>query len=91
MRPLKIDRATVHQIGLPWHWGGGGPVVGEAANDLIVLSGDPNTSIHEAKAFVVNVRAGPDSSGTRKLAGVHDPPAGVAPDKDHPAEITEHE
>jgi formate dehydrogenase major subunit len=91
MRPLKIDRATIHQIGLPWHWGGGGPVVGDAANDLTVLSGDPNTSIHEAKAFVVNVRAGRDSSGTSKLAGVHDAPPGVAPNKDHPAEVTEHE
>ena len=24
MRPLQIDRATIHQIGLPWHWGAGG-------------------------------------------------------------------
>ena len=62
MRPLKIDRATIHQIGLPWHWGRGGPVTGDAANDLIVLSGDPNTSIHESKAFVVDVRAGRDST-----------------------------
>jgi formate dehydrogenase major subunit len=91
MRPLTIDRTTIHQIGLPWHWGGGGPVTGDAANDLILLSGDPNTSIHESKAFVVNVRAGRHSSGTLKLAGVHDTPPGVAPNRDHPAEVTEHE
>jgi formate dehydrogenase major subunit len=86
MRPLQIDRATVHQIGLPWHWGDVG-----AANDLIYLSGDPNTSIHEAKAFVCNVRAGRTSSGTAKLAGIRDSPPGVAPNRDHPAEVLEHE
>ena len=75
---------------MPWHWGPGGPVPGDAANDLVVLSGDPNTSIHEAKAFVVNVRAGRDSSGTSKLAGIRDTPPGVAPDKDHPAEFDDH-
>jgi formate dehydrogenase major subunit len=82
MKPLRIDRATIHQIGLPWHWGASG-----AANDLILLSGDPNTSIHESKAFVCNVRAGRDSSGTRRLAGVRDTPPGVAPNRDHPAEV----
>jgi formate dehydrogenase major subunit len=91
IRPLQIDRQTIHQIGLPWHWGTGGPVTGDAANDLILLSGDPNTSIHESKAFVVNVRAGRDSSGTSKLAGLRDAPPGVAPNRDHPAETLEHE
>ncbi len=81
MKPLKIERTTIHQIGLPWHWGP--PSV---ANDLILLSGDPNTSIHESKAFVCNVRAGRDSRATTLLANVHDPPPGVAPDRDHPAE-----
>jgi formate dehydrogenase major subunit len=87
MRPLQIDRATVHQIGLPWHWGSGGPDPGDAANDLILLSGDPNTSIQESKAFVVDVRAGRASTGTRGLAGIRDAPPGVAPDRDHPAEV----
>jgi formate dehydrogenase major subunit len=91
IRPLKIDRATVHQVALPWHWGFGGPDPGHAANDLIMLSGDPNTSIHESKAFVCDVRAGRTTVDTAKLAGVRDAPAGVAPNKDHPAEVTEHE
>jgi formate dehydrogenase major subunit len=91
MKPLKIDRAMVHQVGLPWHWGPGGPVTGDAANDLILLSGDPNTSIHESKAFVCNVRAGRDSRGTSLLAGIRDTPPGVAPNRDHPAETNEHE
>jgi formate dehydrogenase major subunit len=91
LKPLTIDRATIHQIALPWHWGFGGPDPGGAANDLIMLSGDPNTSIHESKAFVCNVRAGREETGTAKLAGVRDTPPGVAPDCDHPAEVTEHE
>jgi formate dehydrogenase major subunit len=91
MKPLKIDRAMIHQVGLPWHWGPGGPVKGDAANDLILLSGDPNTSIHESKAFVCNVRAGRDSRGTTLLAGIRDSPPGVAVNRDHPAETNEHE
>jgi formate dehydrogenase major subunit len=91
MRPLKIDRATVHQVALPWHWGFGGPDPGHAANDLIMLSGDPNTSIHESKAFVCNVRAGRTTADTAKLAGIRDTPPGVATNKDHPAEVREHE
>ncbi len=91
MRPLTIDRATVHQIALPWHWGFGGPDPGAAANDLITLSGDPNTSIHESKAFVCDVRAGRGGHGTQRLAGIHDAPPGVAAGRDHPAEVTEHE
>jgi formate dehydrogenase major subunit len=91
MKPLKIDRATVHQVALPWHWGFGGPDGGSAANDLIMLSGDPNVSIHESKAFVCDVRAGRGGRGTERLAGVRDSPPGVAPNRDHPAEVNEHE
>jgi formate dehydrogenase major subunit len=91
MRPLTIDRATVHQIALPWHWGFGGPDGGDATNDLTLLSGDPNVSIHESKAFVCDVRAGRSSRGTSKLAGTHDGPAHAAPNLDHPAETQDHE
>jgi formate dehydrogenase major subunit len=35
-----------------------GPDPGEAANDLIAMTGDPNVSIQESKAFVCDVRAG---------------------------------
>jgi formate dehydrogenase major subunit len=85
MKPLRIERATVHQIALPWHWGFGAPDAGDAVNDLIALTGDPNVSIHEGKAFDCDVRAGRSSSGTSLLAHV---PRGrrVAPNRDHPAE-----
>ncbi len=86
MRPLRIDGRVVHQVALPWHWGHGGPQPGDSANDLITLSGDPNTSIQESKAFVCDVRAGRRSRGSARLAGVHDPPSRVAVDEDHPAE-----
>jgi formate dehydrogenase major subunit len=89
MKPLQIAGKTVHQIALPWHWGPGGPAPGGAANDLITLSGDPNTSIHESKSFVCSVRTGREASGTARLAGVRDTPPGVAVDRDHPAETGE--
>jgi formate dehydrogenase major subunit len=55
MRPLRIDGKIVHQVGLPWHWGYQGLVTGDVVNDLSALVGDPNVSIHEAKAFVCSV------------------------------------
>ena len=86
----QIDRTLVHQVALPWHWGFGGPDGGDATNDLVMLSGDPNVSIHESKAFVCDVRAGRGSTGTSKLSGVHAPVRG-APNRDHPAETHDHE
>jgi formate dehydrogenase major subunit len=88
IKPLRMGKGTVHQIALPWHWGFGGLGSGDAANDLIAISGDPNVSIQESKAFVCNVRAGRRSGGpTARLAGVHAQPPGVAPNRDHPAEV----
>ena len=34
MRPLRIDGQTVHQVGVPYHWGSRGLVTGDSANDL---------------------------------------------------------
>ncbi len=42
---------------MPFHWGFAGETVGAIANDLTSIVGDPNVSMHEAKAFTVNVRA----------------------------------
>jgi formate dehydrogenase major subunit len=55
LRPLQIDGRTVHQVGLPWHWGYEGLVTGDVSNDLTAFIGDPNVSIHEGKAFVCNI------------------------------------
>jgi formate dehydrogenase major subunit len=55
LRPLQVAGRTVHQVGLPWHWGYEGLVTGDVSNDLTAFIGDPNVSIHEGKAFVCNI------------------------------------
>ncbi len=55
MRPFLINGRRVHQVGMPWHWGWQGIVAGDVVNQLTAMIGDPNVSIHEAKAFVCNV------------------------------------
>ncbi len=57
LRPFKIQGATIHQVGLPWHYGWVHPKDGgDSANLLTPSTGDPNTMIPETKAFMVNVR-----------------------------------
>ena len=58
MKPLKIEGRTVHQIGLPFHWGYAGVVKGDVSNDLLLLVADRNVSMHEAKSFTCNMRPG---------------------------------
>ena len=58
IRPLAVNGRVLHQIGVPFHWGYAGESVGAVANDLSPIVMDPNVSIHEAKAFTCNVRAG---------------------------------
>jgi formate dehydrogenase major subunit len=86
MRPLRMGDRLVHQVALPFHWSWAGLVTGDAANDLIALSGDPNVVIQESKALVCDVRPGRVSRGTRPLASVREPVHPVRPDQDHPAE-----
>ncbi len=75
VRPLQVAGKTLHQVCLPWHWGSYASsedgVTGDATNDLVVLSGDPNVSIQESKAFSCDVRAGRRSrETTARMAGV---------------------
>ena len=58
MRPLRIDGRTVHQVGLPYHWGYRGTVTGDVVNDLLAISEEPNVRIMETKALVCNVVPG---------------------------------
>jgi formate dehydrogenase major subunit len=55
MRPMMVAGKTIHHVGLPWHWGYQGIVTGSVTNDLSLMVGDPNVTIHEGKAFVCNV------------------------------------
>jgi len=58
-KPFRISNTTVHQVGLPWHFGWQFPEDGsgyDSANLLTPNVGDANTMIPESKAFMVNVR-----------------------------------
>jgi formate dehydrogenase major subunit len=55
MRSLEIDGRTVHQVGLPYHWGYKGVVKGDVVNDLVAISEEPNVRIMETKGLVCNV------------------------------------
>jgi formate dehydrogenase major subunit len=63
LKPFKLDGKTIHQIGVPWHWGYNGieglpGSKGDITNDLSATVGDPTVFIQETKAFVCNVKKG---------------------------------
>ncbi|CAN5591080.1 formate dehydrogenase [soil metagenome] len=65
LRPLRMKGRSIHQIGLPYHWGSRGLVKGDAANELIGFVADPNVSIQESKALTGDIQPGRRSSGRR--------------------------
>ncbi|MEU8912008.1 formate dehydrogenase [Streptomyces nigrescens] len=58
IRTLTVHGRPVHQIGLPFHWGPNGVVTGDAANELVALTLDPNSHIQEDKALTADIRPG---------------------------------
>ncbi|GGZ07601.1 formate dehydrogenase [Streptomyces nitrosporeus] len=56
--PLTVHGRTVHQIGLPFHWGPNGVSTGDAANELVAIALDPNGLIQEDKALTADIRPG---------------------------------
>jgi formate dehydrogenase major subunit len=72
MRPLRIDGRPVHQIWLPYHWGGSGLTTGDSANDLIGIVLDPNVLIQESKVGTCDVRPGRRPRGAALRALVDD-------------------
>lgn len=74
MRPLTINGRTVHQVGLPYHWGVGSDAVvsGDAVNDLIGVTLDPNVQIQESKVGSCEVVAGRRPQGAALPALVRD-------------------
>ncbi|MFG2373078.1 formate dehydrogenase [Streptomyces sp. NPDC048504] len=56
--PLTVHGRTVHQIGLPFHWGPNGVATGDAANELVAIALDPNAHIQEDKALTADIRPG---------------------------------
>ena len=58
MRPLTVAGTQLHQIGMPYHWGGNGLTTGDAMNNLSSIAMDPNAHIQEVKALTVDIRPG---------------------------------
>jgi formate dehydrogenase major subunit len=58
MKPLEMNGDVVHQVGVPYHWGGKGIVTGDVANDLFSLALDPNVHIQEVKAASCDIIPG---------------------------------
>ena len=58
MAPLRLQGRTIHQIGLPFHWGPNGYTTGDAANELTAMALDPNVHIQEDKALTADIRPG---------------------------------
>ena len=55
-QPFFVEGQTVHEIGIPWHWGYAGIVPGDIANDLTASVGDANSAIPESKVFLCNIK-----------------------------------
>jgi formate dehydrogenase major subunit len=69
MVPLRVGGNTVHQIGLPYHWGVGGNalVTGDSANDLLGVTLDPNVHIQESKVASCDIQPGRRPTGPALL------------------------
>ena len=72
MAPLRIDGNVVHQVWMPYHWGGSGLVKGDVVNDLFGVVGDPNVFIQESKVTTCDVRPGPRPRGAQLTAMLGD-------------------
>ncbi len=82
MRPLRVQDRVVHQVWMPYHWGGSGLVPGDVVNDLFGVVVDPNVFIQESKVATCDVRLGKRPRGaalTAYLAEYRDR-AGITPD-----------
>jgi formate dehydrogenase major subunit len=67
MPPLRVQGRTLHQIGLPAHWGPNGYTTGDAANELSPVVLDPNAHLQEARAWTVDIRPGRRPRGPDRL------------------------
>jgi formate dehydrogenase major subunit len=66
--PLQVQGRTLHQIGLPYHWGPNGYTQGDAANELASISLDPNVHIQEVKAMTGDIQPGRRPRGPARAA-----------------------
>jgi formate dehydrogenase major subunit len=63
LTPLRVENRLVHQVWLPYHWGAGGMVSGDSANDLFGMTLDPNVLIQESKVGTCDVQPGRRPTG----------------------------
>jgi formate dehydrogenase major subunit len=75
IQPLQIGGKTVHQIGVPFHWGYSGLVKGDIGNDLIAISEEPNVRIMETKGLLCNLLVGRRVDNAQKLEELQSPAA----------------
>jgi formate dehydrogenase major subunit len=92
MRPLQVDGRTVHQVGIPYHWGGSGVTTGDSQNDLVGVELDPNVHIQD-KVGSCDVQPGRRPRGPdlpayveeyRRRAGISEPTEDIDGEEDHP-------
>jgi formate dehydrogenase major subunit len=67
--PLTVGGRTIHQVGLPYHWGVGRDAVvsGDSANDLFGVVLDPNVHIQESKVASCDIVPGRRPTGEALL------------------------
>ena len=77
--PITVHGRTLHQIGLPYHWGPNGYTAGDAANELAHLALDPNVHIQEVKALACDIQPGrrPRGPALRQLVREYAERAGI--------------
>lgn len=95
MTPLVVGGRTIHQVGLPYHWGVGRDAVvsGDAANDLLGVVLDPNVQIQESKVGSCDIQPGrrPQGDALLRLVEEYQSRAGATVATGNQLETTEDE
>jgi formate dehydrogenase major subunit len=75
MTPLRIEShppRTLHQIGIPYHWGPNGYAKGDSMNELSAMSLDPSSHIQEVKSLSIDIQPGRRPRGAARQALVRE-------------------
>ena len=72
IKPIRVAGRTIHQVGLPYHFGTNGLVRGDIANDLLAISEEPNVRIMETKALLCDIRPGRRPQGRQALTELNE-------------------